>query len=184
MWGLGGVGGAITFMWVAYTSDATLRLHHGLGFGSLCGAITFMWLAYTSDATLLLRHGLGFGWWGGAITFMWLAYTSAATLRLRHGLGFGWWGGAITFMWLAYTSDARYGHVMAWGLVRCVGQKRSCDLRTQVMLCYGYVMACQVCGAHAKLELLIISCFREFVFGNGDGTMEIPTTTWVSPVPP
>ena len=71
----------------------------------------------------------------------------------------------------------RYGYVMAWGLVRCVGQKRSCDLRTQVMLCYGYVMACQVCGAHAKLELLIFSCFREFVFGNGDGTMEIPRTT-------
>ena len=31
------------------------------------GAITFMLLAISSDATLRLRHGLGFGW-GGAIT--------------------------------------------------------------------------------------------------------------------
>ena len=115
-WGLGGVGGAITFMWVAYTSDATLRLHHGLGFGSLCGAIT--WLAYTSDATLRLRHGLGFGWWGGATAFMWLAYTSDATIRLRHGLGFGSLCGAKTFMWLAHTSDAmlrlRHGVSSLW----------------------------------------------------------------------
>ena len=53
------------------------------------GAITFMLLAISSDATLGLRHGLGFGW-GGAITFMLLAISSDVTLRLRHGLGFGW----------------------------------------------------------------------------------------------
>ena len=32
-WGLGGVGGAITFMLLAISSDATLGLRHGLGFG-------------------------------------------------------------------------------------------------------------------------------------------------------
>ena len=53
------------------------------------GAITFMLLAISSDATLRLRHGLGFGW-GGAITFMLLAISSDATLRLHHGLGFRW----------------------------------------------------------------------------------------------
>ena len=42
------------------------------------GAITFMLLAISSDATLVLRHGLGFGlWvgWGGAMPFMLLAIT-------------------------------------------------------------------------------------------------------------
>ena len=67
------------------------------------GIITFMWLAYSRDATLLLRQWLGVGWdnhvhvtcvhtcyaaatsvvggwvgWGGIITFMWLAYTRDA----------------------------------------------------------------------------------------------------------
>ena len=56
-----------------------------------CGVITFMCLACTRDATLRLRHGLGFGWCG-VITFMCLACTRDATLRLRHGLGFGWCG--------------------------------------------------------------------------------------------
>ena len=54
------------------------------------GIITFMWLAYTRDATLLLRQWLGVGW-GGIITFMWLAYTRDATL-LRQWLGVGWCG--------------------------------------------------------------------------------------------
>ena len=29
---------------------------------------------------------------------------------------------------------------------------------------------------------LILSCFKEFDFGSGDGTMEIAKTSWVSPV--
>ena len=59
---------------------------------------------------LLFEYG---GWvgWGGIKTFMWLAYTRDATLLLRQWLGVGWGG---------------------------VGEKRSCDLRTHVMLrcCY------------------------------------------------
>ena len=50
-----------------------------------------MLLAISSDATLRLHNGLGFRW-GGAITFMLLAISSDATLGLRHGLGFGWFG--------------------------------------------------------------------------------------------
>jgi hypothetical protein len=36
-------------------------------------------------------------------------------------------------------------------------------------------------GAHAKVVLLTLSCFKEFEFGNGDGTMEIAKTSSVSP---
>ena len=36
---------------------------------------------------------------------------------------------------------------------------------------------CQVLGAPAKMGLLILSCFKEIEFGNGDATMEIPRTT-------
>jgi hypothetical protein len=36
-------------------------------------------------------------------------------------------------------------------------------------------------GAHAKVVLLTLSCFKEFEFGNGDGTMEITKTSSVSP---
>jgi hypothetical protein len=39
----------------------------------------------------------------------------------------------------------------------------------------------QVLGAHAKVVLLTLSCFKEFEFGNGDGTMEIAKTSSVSP---
>ena len=35
----------------------------------------------------------------------------------------------------------------------------------------------QVLGAPTKMGLLILSCFKEFEFGNGDGTVEIPRTT-------
>ena len=50
-----GWGGAITFMLLAISSDATLGLHHGLGFG--------LWVG---------RGGVG---WGGAMPFMLLAIT-------------------------------------------------------------------------------------------------------------
>ena len=43
-------------------------------------------------------------------------------------------------------------------------------------------MVCQLLGAHAKMGLLILSCFKEFDFGSGDDTMEIAKTSWVSPV--
>ena len=43
-------------------------------------------------------------------------------------------------------------------------------------------MVCQLLGAHAKMGLLILSCFKEVDFGSGDDTMEIAKTSWVSPV--
>jgi len=39
----------------------------------------------------------------------------------------------------------------------------------------------QVLGAHVKVVLQTLSCFKELEFGIGDGTMEIAQTSSVSP---
>ena len=76
----------------------------GQGLG---GILTFMYLAYTrgcyAAATSLVRGWVG---WGGILTFMYLAYTrgcyAASTSLVRGWVG---WGGILTFMYLAYTME-------------------------------------------------------------------------------
>ena len=72
----GAGGGMLTFMWSAYSVDATL---HTWGGG---GMLTFMWSAYGVDATLHTWGG------GGMLTFMWSAYSVDATLH-TWGVGPG-----------------------------------------------------------------------------------------------
>ena len=68
------------------------------------GIITFMWLAYSRDATLLLRQWLGVGWDNNVhVTCVHTCY-AAATSVVGGWVGYG--GRIIMFMWLAYTRDA------------------------------------------------------------------------------
>ena len=126
--------------------------------------------------------------WGEAMTFKLLACSSDATLRLRNGFGFGLAGvRQWRSSYLHAQAMIRYGFVMALGLG---WQGWGNDVQVTCMLKWWYATAtskfprvpCQALGAPAKMGLLILSCFKEIEFGNGDATMEIPRTTWVLPI--
>ena len=144
--------------------------------------------------TLLLRHWLGFGW-GWVITFMWLAHTRDATLLLRHWLGFGWgcfypfWNMRINmyyiYIWFYFLCHMRLQPLDV--NITCVRFTIRWDVHcfcTPVAstVCGNCPMVqCQPLGAHVKMVLWTLSCFKELGFGNGDGTMEIAQTFSVSP---
>ena len=103
--GLGGVGGILTFVYLAHLRGcyavATSLVMGWVGWG---GILTFMYLAYIRGcyavATSLVMGGVG---WGGILTFMYLAYLRGC-YAVATSLVMGWvgWGGILTFMYLAY----------------------------------------------------------------------------------
>ena len=149
----------------------------GWGWVGRGGIKTFMWLAHTRNATLLLRQWLGLdgvGWDNNVhATCVHTCCYAAATSVVGGWVG---WVGIITFMWLAYIVRASFASRREWNGVPCLCTpvvSMECGKFPKVQY--------QVLGAHVKVVLWALSCFKELEFGNGDGTIEIAQTSSVSP---
>ena len=98
--GMGGVGGILTFMYLAYTRGCYAAAT-SLGMGGVGGLLTCMYLAYTRGC-YAAATSLGMGGVGGILTCMYLAYTRGC-YAAATSLGMGGVGGILTFMYFAYT---------------------------------------------------------------------------------
>ena len=97
--GMGGVGGMLTFMYLAYIRGCYAAAT-SLGMGGVGGILTFMYLAYIRGC-YAAATSLGMGGVGGILTFMCLAYIRGC-YAVATSLGMGGVGGILTFMYLAY----------------------------------------------------------------------------------
>ena len=98
-WAWVGVGGILTFMYLAYTRGCYAAAT-SLGMGWVGGDIN---VHVPCAHTWMLRccYVTGHGW-GGGVTFMYLAYARGC-YAAATSLGMGGVGGILTFMYLAYT---------------------------------------------------------------------------------
>ena len=133
------------------------------------------------------------GWvgWGGIKTFMWLAYRRDALKCVltthKHGRkSILVTNGAPCYPKLTSENNPTHESCNHSKGIFCIKNKKGmvpCLCTPVVSMVCGKLpkVQYQVLGAHTKVVLLTLSCFKEFEFGNGDGTMEITKTSSVSP---
>ena len=178
-----GWGGILTFMYHAYRrgcyAAATSLVRGWVGWG---GILTFIYHAYRrgcyAAATSLVRGWVG---WGGILTFMYHAYRrgcyAAATSLVRGWVG---WGGILGWdinvhvpcvqTWMlrcCYVTGQGLGGV-GWDInvnVPCVHNllHEACNhSKLQSMECGKFPkVQCHPLGAHVKMVLWTLNCFKE-----------------------
>ena len=97
--GLGGVGGILTFMYLAYIRGCYAAAT-SLGMGGVGGDFN-VHVPCLHRWMLRCCYVTGHGWGGGILTFMYLAYIGGC-YAVATSLGMGGVGGILTFMYLAY----------------------------------------------------------------------------------